>query len=258
LAIRGGYYIKARRIQESAIADAPPHVREIWDWLIMKANHAPRRSSGRMIERGQVKTSYSEIMEGLSWKVGYRKMRYSKANCETAMKVLTRTAMVTTAKTTRGLIITLCNYDHYQDPKNYENRTETDNENITRTTVSRHGKQEEEELEEKKKEKIPLKKGSDKHIEKLFEERWTKYPKKDGRKIAFRHFKATIKSSKDVKRFDKALGNYLKDLKSKGTDRQFVKNGSTWFFNWEDWVDWEHGEEAGSSAPVHEFAKEKK
>ena len=36
--IQGGYYIKARKIQESEIAHAPPHVREIWDWLLWDAN----------------------------------------------------------------------------------------------------------------------------------------------------------------------------------------------------------------------------
>ena len=29
--------------------------------------------------------------------------------------------MITTTKTTRGMLITVCNYDFYQDPKNYEN-----------------------------------------------------------------------------------------------------------------------------------------
>ena len=37
--IKGGYYIKARQIQQSKIAYAPPYVREIWDWLLMQANH---------------------------------------------------------------------------------------------------------------------------------------------------------------------------------------------------------------------------
>ena len=41
--------------------------------------------------------------------------------------------MVATTKTTRGLIITIINYDKYQNPKNYE----TDNESHKRTTMER-------------------------------------------------------------------------------------------------------------------------
>lgn len=114
--IEGGFYLKARKIQESAIMHAPPHVREIWDWLLLKAMW----KDGDWLERGQVLTSYQEIRDGLSWRIGYRTERYSKWDCEKAMKWLTKEQMVTTAKTTRGLIITVLHYSLYQNPDNYE------------------------------------------------------------------------------------------------------------------------------------------
>lgn len=126
--IQGGYYIKARSIQESEIAHCPPQAREIWDWLIMNANYKDRKVNGRLIKRGQCFTSYKAILEGLHWMVGYRKMRYSKSQCETAMKLLTKRLMITTTKTTRGMIVTVVNYDLYQDSKNYEADTEPYNE----------------------------------------------------------------------------------------------------------------------------------
>lgn len=122
--IKGGFYIKARCIQESDIATAPPHVREIWDWFIMKANHKDHKN----LKRGQLLTSYRQILDGLCWYVGYRKCSYSKGQCETATKYLTKREMITTTKTTRGMIVTVLNYDKFQDPKNYENRIETENE----------------------------------------------------------------------------------------------------------------------------------
>lgn len=122
--IQGGFYLKARCIQEAAIRHAPPHVREIWDWLLLKAMYR----DGKELDKGQVLTSYQEIRDGLSWKVGYRTERYSKWDCEKAMKWLTKEQMVTTAKTTRGLIITICKYCYYQDFKNYESHTEGHNE----------------------------------------------------------------------------------------------------------------------------------
>ena len=79
--IPGGYYLKARSIQESEIAFAPPHVREIWDWLIKEANHKDKPP----IARGQTVRTLRDIQEGLKWFVGYRKEVYSKSKCEMAM-----------------------------------------------------------------------------------------------------------------------------------------------------------------------------
>ncbi len=128
--IKGGYILQPRIIDESEISRFPPHVREIWLYLLRKANHEDRIVHGTLIKRGQLKTSYKDILEDLSWFVGYRKESYKKHHCETAMKLLTKQRMVTTAKTTRGIIVTICKYDYYQNPKNYE----TDNESDNKTT----------------------------------------------------------------------------------------------------------------------------
>lgn len=117
--IKGGYILQPRKIDDSDISKSPPHVREIWSYLIRKANH----SDNKDFKRGQLFTSYKQIINDLSWFVGYRKESYKKHHCEIAMKVLTKANMITTMKTTRGMIITICNYEFYQDPKNYENDT---------------------------------------------------------------------------------------------------------------------------------------
>lgn len=126
--IPGGFYIKARCIQDSAIAVAPPHVREIWDWLIKEANHKPRSSFGRLIQRGQVFTDYKEIQEALHWRVGFIKRGYKKHHVDYAMAWLRQELMITTTKTTRGLLVTICKYDYYQNPSNYEKNNDTDNQ----------------------------------------------------------------------------------------------------------------------------------
>lgn len=118
--IMGGYYIKARRIQESKISTQPPYVREIWDWLLKEANHTETKINGKIIERGQLVRTFKDIQKGLCWMIGYRKMSYKKWQCEKSMKFLREQGMVVTMKTTRGILVTICNYDHYQTPKNYE------------------------------------------------------------------------------------------------------------------------------------------
>ena len=125
--IKGGYYIKARKIQESEIAHASPYVREIWDWLLKECNHKDKKVGNRTIHRGQCVRSFRDIQNGLSWKVGYRTERYKKWQCEKSMKWLTRATMIATTKTTRGLVITILNYDFYQDPKNYDSNTDSYN-----------------------------------------------------------------------------------------------------------------------------------
>lgn len=122
--IKGGFYLKARCIDGAGIAHAPPHIREIYDWLVRNSMFV----DGEQLKRGQLIATYDDIRDGLCWFVGFRKMRYSKWDCEKALKWLTEKRMILTEKTTRGLIITICNYDEDQNPKNYEIKNEIRNE----------------------------------------------------------------------------------------------------------------------------------
>lgn len=66
-----------------------------------------------------------------------------------------------------------------------------------------------------------------------FELLWDKYPNKDGKRAAERHFRGEVKTEQDWKDINTALDNYLQsDVVKKG----FIKNGSTWFNNWRDWI----------------------
>ena len=121
-AIRGGYYLKARCIEDSAIAHAPPHAREVFDYFLRKAFW----KDGDEFKRGQLLTSYKAIRDDLRWYVGNRPMRYKLHQIETAAKLLARTGAITKARTTRGLIVTVCNYDLYQSQESYENHSETE------------------------------------------------------------------------------------------------------------------------------------
>lgn len=118
--IHGGYYLKARQINNSLIAHAPPHVREIWDWLIKSAQHKPYKASNKIIGRGQVLTTYEEIANGLYWMIGFVKKTYKKHHIDFSMRWLRKEQMITTQKTTRGFIISICKYGYYQDPTNYD------------------------------------------------------------------------------------------------------------------------------------------
>jgi len=71
--------------------------------------------------------------------------------------------------------------------------------------------------------------------EKQFNELWNKYPNKDGKTQAYKHFNTSVKTKEDWLSINTALTNYLK---SERVNNGYIKNGSTWFNNWRDWVDY--------------------
>lgn len=70
----------------------------------------------------------------------------------------------------------------------------------------------------------------------MFDCLWLRYPLRDGRKDAKRHFSATVNTTEDWDAINKALRNYKNHLFFNKWKKP--KNGSTWFNNWEDWIDW--------------------
>lgn len=136
--IEGGFYLKARCIQNSDIATAPPHIREIWDWLLKEANHTDKKWGNRTIKRGQLFRTYDDIREGLSWMVGYRKMTYNENHTKRAMKFLREHRMIDTTKELGGVLITIVNYDKYQNVKNYERTEEQTSESTNAEPMTNH------------------------------------------------------------------------------------------------------------------------
>ncbi|WP_373894428.1 Replication protein O [Virgibacillus sp. CBA3643] len=139
--IPGGYILLSRKVIESEIWEKPPLYIKIWIYLLTRAQHADYKG----MNRGQLRTSIPEIMEGCSWYVGYRKVKPTKDQVFQVIDWLRKSyehpdesnndpTMITTTKATQGLLINICNYSFYQDPKNYESNKETTDENSTKAT----------------------------------------------------------------------------------------------------------------------------
>jgi hypothetical protein len=63
-------------------------------------------------------------------------------------------------------------------------------------------------------------------------------------KLAKRYFNSSVKTEDDYRNINIALRNYLaSDRVKKG----FIKNGSTWFNNWKDWINVNTGKSDVSS-----------
>lgn len=142
--VDGGYILLARRLTgpDSWLMNKPPLYLKLWIWMLGQANWKDRDK----LKRGQLVTSIDEMREAMSYQVGYRKITPTRdeirsayrAFCENPHEDRTNPPMITTTKTTRGMIITICNYDKYQDFKSYEAHSEPHDENPAKPTVTPH------------------------------------------------------------------------------------------------------------------------
>lgn len=100
---------------------------KVWHYLLLKANYADNKN----LKRGQLFTSIDEIREACSYYVGYRKVTPSRKEIYGILDWLRNPCegnnegnAVVTTKVTHGMVITIVNYDVYQNIKNYEGNDE--------------------------------------------------------------------------------------------------------------------------------------
>lgn len=137
--IPGGFILKARKtLSNSVLADGPPLYSKLWDWMLMQAFW----KDGDNLKRGQFATSTRQMQEAVSWKIGYRKRLPTRQEIRSSYEAFTNNHMINHTKTTRGMVITICNYDIYQNPANYEQPTEQPDGHTTNNQVATHDREE--------------------------------------------------------------------------------------------------------------------
>lgn len=220
--VPGGCIFIARKMLDSDLMSQSPLTLKLWIWMLLRASWR----DCQQLARGQFVTTIADMQKAMSHYIGWRKITPTKDEIRNCYESLSRATRITTRKTTRGMVITIVNYDTYQDIETYEDHNEYLNENATKASAAPHDSKE---REERKKKEIK------KTYVDFFDSLWSDYPKRDGKKIALRHFTASVKNETDCQRIRKALDNYLAHVKENSTPQQFIKNGSTWFNNWQDW-----------------------
>lgn len=142
--IDGGYIMLARQIIESEIFKKPPLYLKVWVYLLARAQH----DDYKKLKRGQLSTSIPEIQEAVSWKVGYRTETPSKNQIFRIINWLrfpneacnerdNEQNMIETTKATHSMIITISNYEVYQDSKSYERNEEDSTSETTKAPRTR-------------------------------------------------------------------------------------------------------------------------
>lgn len=89
-----------------------------------------------------------------------------------------------------------------------------------------------------------------------FEEVWKEYPRRLGKKEALRHFRATVTTEHQFASLKLALRKYKANVVGKSPE--YIQHGSTWFNNWQDWVEFDEPKSVLSSAlkPYQDPAKD--
>ena len=83
-----------------------PEMVQLFIWLLLNANYADKKWQGQVIKRGQILTTTPKIMEAL---------RLTEQQTRTCIGRLKSTGEITCKSTNKYTIITICNYDRYQD-----------------------------------------------------------------------------------------------------------------------------------------------
>lgn len=95
---------------------------KIWFFIVNKVNY----SDSKLFRRGSNLMTYSEISEFT---------KATKNQIDMFMRWAKKEQMLTTQKTTRGMIVTILNYSKYQEIQNYKN----DTQNELQTKCKRNG-----------------------------------------------------------------------------------------------------------------------
>jgi len=231
--IEGGFFIIARSLFEHRLMNKPPLNFKLWAWMLFKANF---KDHGKL-KRGQLLTSIEEMREAMSYLVGYRKEKPSRDEIRNCYEAFAKTTMITTAKTTRGMIITILNYDKYQNPKNYETHSENHNENTAKTPVGPHYKG----MNEKKEKTNISKKALDRFIKDKAIELYELYSRKADRKNSLKSIENILRTYPiellpcPVTGLKAVIENYRKTIETEGTEKKFIIQSNNFFGQAERW-----------------------
>ena len=80
-----------------------------------------------------------------------------------------------------------------------------------------------------------------------FKEFWVKYPRKMGKTLAAKRFMSKIKKESDYKLLMQAIDRYNQYIDNKNIQSEYIKHGSTWMNEWEDWLENDIGDIKQSS-----------
>ena len=133
------------------------------------------------------------------------------------------------------------------DKANGNESNTTEYERIPNDTTVKGGTQSNTNYTDKDKDKDKDKEKISPNAE-AFEKVWAQYPKREGRKDALAAFEKAIKKGTTVEQIENGIQAYCEHIKKCNIDRQFIKQGST-YFRGEHWNDVYDDSSAATAEP---------
>lgn len=118
--IAGGYIKVARQLLESAIW-SQPHLLRLWIYLLLSVrwDETPIKKGNVTINRGQVLKSYRRIADENEWLENRAVKHWSTSQVKRMLEQLELRSMCALRVTELGTLITVLNFNDYQDPETY-------------------------------------------------------------------------------------------------------------------------------------------
>ncbi len=204
---------------------ANPELWQLWTYCLLRANHS-KQWVPVCTGKG---TTEVEVLPGQCIFGRHTWAKTLKTNPSTLWKRMLKLKTLGFLDMLSGSsysVVTIKNWEFYQ---------KRENDKVT-GKVTMNGKRSQNEVKMTDTDKNDKKGNNDKKYTAEFDLLWSQYPKKDGRKEALRHFTASVKTDKNLADIKTALENYNSHIAKDKIEQKFIKNGSTWFNNWEDWI----------------------
>lgn len=129
--ISGGCILLARTLLQSSIMGKPPLYTKLWLWMLLQARY---KDHGHL-KRGQFKASIEMMRDAMAYYIGFRTMKPTKKEIRNAYDFLMKGNMISSTKVTHGMVVTIQNYDHYQELRNYGGHHEGDDDDVATGNV---------------------------------------------------------------------------------------------------------------------------
>lgn len=220
-----GYVIVPRELVNS-LMERPPLQAKLFLWMVARANWRDRDR----LKRGQFVTTIDEMREAMAYLVGWRRVAPSRDEIRKCYESLTKTTMITTRKTTRGMVITIMNYDGFQNSEACEAHNETHNDFRTKAAECPHDTEE----IEVKKNNLSVIELENRTPSELFDVFWQAYPRKTHKGSAQRAWAKFRPDAALVAKMLKALEWQVRERQWQ--DIEFIPYPASWLNGkrWED------------------------
>ena len=212
-------YIKVYRKIKDWIFFQKPLALALWVILLCEANHKTTR---KMFNGKKIDLLPGQLLTGRQYLA--QLVGISEGTVEKYLKEFVSEQQIIQQTSTKNRLITILNWGMYQGNCTTDCTTEK------QQTVQQNDTPNNDNNDNNDK--------NDKNITDNFNSLWGTYPIKEGKKEAFKHYKASLGAGDRHIDIKQALENYINKVKVENIRTQYIKHGKTFFNNWKDYLNY--------------------